>query len=220
MPPRISPDQIPASPDLSLEIALWDSGISYIAGIDEAGRGALAGPVTTAAVILPPDPTLVSSLIGVRDSKQMTPRQRNLWVNRLQEISIAWSVGLASQFEIDRMGILPATRLAAIRALNTLPIQPNHILLDYLFLPDASQPQTSLIKGDARSLSIAAASVFAKTIRDAILCELDTRYPGYSFHLHKGYGTEKHLSALDVLGPSPAHRLSFHPVTEICKQQE
>lgn len=220
MPPRISPDQIPASPDLSLEIDLWDSGISYIAGIDEAGRGALAGPVTAAAVILPPDPTLVKSLVGVHDSKQMTSRKRNLWATRLQEVSIAWSVGLASQFEIDSIGILPATRLAAQRALGTLSIQPNHILLDYLFLPDVSQPQTSLIKGDARSLSVAAASIFAKTTRDAILCEMDVRHPGYGFHRHKGYGTEIHLNALHDLGPSPAHRLTFHPVADIHNKQE
>jgi ribonuclease HII len=220
MPPRISPDQIPASPDLSLENALWDSGIIYIAGIDEAGRGALAGPVTAAAVILPSDPSLINSLVGVRDSKKMTARKRTLWVNHLQEVSIAWSVGLASQFEIDSMGILPATRLAATRALETLPTQPNHILLDYLLLPDASQPQTSLIKGDARSLSIAAASIFAKTTRDALLCELNARYPGYGFQRHKGYGTKTHISALNNLGPSPAHRLTFSPVAEICNKQE
>ena len=220
MPPRITPDQIPPIPDLSLEMALWDSGIKYIAGVDEAGRGALAGPVAAAAVILPADSNLTYSLVGLRDSKKMTPRMRVIWADRLQDVSVAWSVGLASQFEIDSMGIVPATRLAAIRALDSLTIQPNHILLDYLFLPDASSPQTSLIKGDARSLSIAAASIFAKTTRDAVLCELDARYPGYNFSQNKGYGTVFHLNALNDLGLSPAHRLTFYPVAEIYNKQE
>jgi len=220
MPPRISPDQIPAAPDLSVEIALWDSEITHIAGIDEAGRGALAGPVAAAAVILPSDRTLIKILSGVRDSKKMTPRMRTVWTIRLQKVATAWSVGLASQFEIDNLGILPATRLAAQRALGSLPIQPHHLLLDYLFLPDAIQPQTSLIKGDQRSLSIAAASIFAKTTRDALLCELETRYPGYGFNIHKGYGTRAHIKALNKLGPSPAHRKTFQPVAEIIKQNE
>jgi ribonuclease HII len=199
---------------------LWDSGIKYIAGVDEAGRGALAGPVAAAAVLLPADSNLTYSLVGLRDSKKMTPRMRKIWAEHLQDVSVAWSVGLASQFEIDSMGILPATRLAAIRALDSLTVQTNHILLDYLFLPDASPPQTSLIKGDARSLSIAAASIFAKTTRDAVLCELDARYPGYHFSQNKGYGTEFHLNALNDLGPSPAHRLTFYPVAEMRNKQE
>ncbi len=220
MPPRISPDQIPAAPDLSFEIALWDSGITHIAGIDEAGRGALAGPVAAAVVILPSDRTLIKKLDGVRDSKEMTPRTRMVWTIRLQKVAIAWSIGLASQFDIDNLGILPATQLAAQRALNALPIQPHHLLLDYLFLPDAYQPQTSLVKGDQRSLSIAAASILAKTTRDAMLCELETRYPGYGFNFHKGYGTREHIKALNKIGPSPAHRNTFQPVAAIIKQNE
>jgi ribonuclease HII len=217
MPPRISPDQIPAAPDLSFEIAHWDSGINYIAGIDEAGRGALAGPVAAAAVILPNDRTLINILQGVRDSKEMTPSIRTIWKIQLQEIALAWSVGLASQFEIDNLGILPATHLAAQRALDALHIQPIHLLLDYLFLPDTNQPQTSIIKGDKRSLSIAAASIFAKTTRDSLMCELETRYPGYGFTSHKGYGTKAHIKKINELGPSPAHRFTFHPVAEIIK---
>ena len=220
MPPRITPDQIPAYPDFSLENILWESGTQYIAGIDEAGRGALAGPVAAAAVILPADPKLANSLVGLRDSKQMTPRIREVWAERLRDVSVAWSVGFASQYEIDSLGILPSTRLAALRALETLVIEPDHILLDYLFLPDTAHPQTSLMKGDARSLSIAAASIFAKTTRDAVLCELDARYPGYDFSRNKGYGTEYHLNALIHLGPSPAHRHTFNPVLEIRKKQE
>ena len=220
MPPRISPDQIPGAPDLSFEIAHWDSGITHIAGIDEAGRGALAGPVAAAAVILPNDRTLINILEGVRDSKEMTPNMRTIWKIQLQEVAFAWSVGLASQFEIDNIGILPATHLAAQRALDALYIQPGHLLLDYLFLPDANQPQTSLIKGDKRSLSIAAASIFAKTTRDSLMCELETRYPGYGFTSHKGYGTKAHIKKLNELGPSPAHRFTFHPAAEITKQNQ
>jgi ribonuclease HII len=215
MPPKLNPDQIPKTPNLSLEIELWKTGIANIAGIDESGRGALAGPVIAAVVILPPDPSLEESLGGVRDSKQMTPHQRSIWSECIRSFAFSWSVGMASQFEIDRSGILPATRLAAERALENILIQIDHVLLDYLFLPDIPYPQTSLIKGDARSLSIASASVLAKTTRDALMCELDSRYPGYYFSAHKGYGTRAHLEALRNIGPSPAHRLSFQPITQI-----
>jgi ribonuclease HII len=220
MPPRISPDQIPSAPDLSFEITYWDSGITHIAGIDEAGRGALAGPVAAAVVILPTDRTLLNKLDGIRDSKEMTPHMRTVWNIQLQKVALAWSVGLASQFEIDNIGILPATHLAAQRALDALHIQPCHLLLDYLFLPDANQPQTSLIKGDKRSLSVAAASILAKTTRDSLMCELETRYPGYGFNTHKGYGTKAHIKKINELGPSPAHRYTFHPVIEIINQNQ
>jgi len=215
MPPKLNPDQIPTAPNLSLEIELWKTGIANIAGIDEAGRGALAGPVIAAVVVLPPDPSLAESLGGVRDSKQMTPHQRRIWAECIRTIAYSWSVGMASPFEVDRSGILPATRFAAERALENIPIQIDHVLLDYLFLPDILYPQTSLIKGDARSLSIASASILAKTTRDALMCELDTRYPGYNFSAHKGYGTRAHIEALRNFGPSPAHRLTFQPVTQI-----
>jgi ribonuclease HII len=118
-------------------------------------------------------------------------------------------VGLATSGEVDQLGIVNATRLAACRAVESLPVQPAHLLLDYLFLPEISLPQTALIKGDCRSLSIAAASILAKTSRDALLQELDRVYPGYGFSSHKGYGTQAHRQALERLGPSPIHRLSF-----------
>jgi ribonuclease HII len=121
-------------------------------------------------------------------------------------------VGFASHAEIDLWGIIPATRLAGRRALAQLTFPPVHLLLDYLFLPDCDIPQTSLIKGDARSLSIAAASVLAKTARDALLVEMESAYPGYSFSQHKGYATSQHLAALDQLGPSPVHRMTFAPI--------
>jgi ribonuclease HII len=200
---------IPAKPDLSFELALWDAGLTAVAGIDEAGRGALAGPVSAAAVILPPDPLMVDCLKGVRDSKQLTPDQRERTREKILQYAAAWGVGYATNEEIDQIGILPATRLAACRALEALSIIPAHILLDYIFLPDINLPQTALIKGDCRSLSIAAASILAKTARDAVLRELELTYPGYGFAAHKGYGTVVHRSALQRLGACPAHRHSF-----------
>lgn len=209
---RFDPSQIPIAPDLRFESALWEADVEYVAGIDEAGRGALAGPVTAAAIILPCDPLLATKLSGVQDSKKMTPLQREYWAERLRMTALAWGIGLASQLEIDNLGILPATRLAAQRALDALSVQPHHVLLDYLFLFESPLPQTSLIKGDARSLSIAAASIIAKTTRDAIMRELDQRYPGYGFASHKGYSTKVHRLMIERLGPSPAHRLTFRPL--------
>lgn len=197
-------------PDLEFEKALWQAGISWVAGIDEAGRGALAGPVAAAAVILPAEAELPGLLAGVRDSKQMTPAQRSFWSVQIKKIASAWGVGFASAEEIDQLGILPATRLAAERALGELSLAPDHLILDYLFLPDYCLPQTSLVKGDQRSLSIAAASVLAKTTRDACMVILDEQFPGYGFARHKGYGTEGHCIALRKLGMSSVHRQSFH----------
>jgi ribonuclease HII len=200
---------LPPQPDLSFELVLWQAGIMGVAGIDEAGRGALAGPVAAAAVILPPKEGLIGLLKGVRDSKQMTPHEREIARERILQYAESWGVGFATSDEIDQMGIVPATRLAAWRALENLPVHPVHLLLDYLFLPEVTIPQTALIKGDCRSLSIAAASVLAKTSRDALMCALDMTYPGYGFAAHKGYGTQAHREALQQLGPSPVHRLSF-----------
>jgi ribonuclease HII len=200
---------LPPKPDLSFELALWEAGIMTVAGIDEAGRGALAGPVAAGAVILPPELEIAGWLKGVRDSKQVTPFQREIAREKILQYAAAWGVGFASAEEIDQMGILPATRLAACRALEALTTPPLHLLLDYLFLPDIATPQTSLIKGDCRSLSIAAASILAKTSRDALMQELDLTYPGYGFATHKGYGTLAHRVALRSLGASPVHRISF-----------
>jgi ribonuclease HII len=201
-------------PDLSFEKNLWRSGVQHVAGMDEAGRGALAGPVAAAALILPVDRSVSKTLHGVRDSKELTPSARAAWAQCLRQVGLAWGVGFASQQEIDALGILPATRLAAQRALNGLAISPQHLLLDYLFLPDCPLPQTALIKGDARSLSIAGASILAKTARDALLSELDRVHPGYGFASHKGYGTPGHLRALADLGPCQIHRLTFAPLKE------
>lgn len=212
MPKRIDPALIPETPNLDFEIQFWNAGITHIAGIDEAGRGALAGPVTAAAVILPTNKEIILQLSGVRDSKQMTSAQRTTWAQTIRETALAFSVGLASPDEIDRMNIVPATRLAMMRALKSLCITPEHLLLDYIFMPENAIPQTSLIKGDARSLSIAAASILAKTSRDTLMIKLDEQYPGYGLAGHKGYGTAIHRGAIEQLGPSPIHRISFAPM--------
>ena len=182
-----------------------------IAGIDEAGRGAWAGPVSAGAVILPADPWIVERLEGVRDSKQMTPLQRSYWADIIRREALAWGVGFASPDEIDLVGLLPATRLAMMRALRQMPLPPEHLLIDAMKLPSAVS-QTSLIKGDARSLSIAAASVLAKTARDSVMVSMDQRYPGYDFCLHKGYGTAFHQEALLRLGACEIHRRRFTPI--------
>lgn len=194
-------------PDLTLETLLWQSGFARVAGLDEAGRGAWAGPVFAAAVILPPDERLARDLEGARDSKQMTPAERAFWAPRIQQVALAWGVGLASATEIDALGILPATRLAAHRALQGL--LADFLLTDALLLPELEWPQMALIKGDQRSLSVAAASVLAKTSRDAWMLTLDQQYPAYGFAQHKGYGTLAHRIALERWGPCPEHRRSF-----------
>jgi ribonuclease HII len=198
-------------PDLSRESKLWADGFLRIAGLDEAGRGALAGPVAVGVVILPNDETLLSSTLrGVRDSKQMTPLKRESLAPRIRETALGWSVGFAAADEIDAQGIVRATRLAAIRALHQLPFPPQYLLTDFrLELPQLNIPQTSLVRGDAHCLSIACASVLAKTERDALMRELDARHPGYGLEKNKGYGTQVHRSALRRLGTSEIHRKSF-----------
>jgi ribonuclease HII len=201
-----------ASPDTFFESHFWQSGLLHVAGLDEAGRGALAGPVAVGAVILPTDETfLAQTLAGVRDSKQLTPLERESLAPRIKEVALTWSVGFASADEIDAQGIVHATRLAALRALSSLSFSPQYLLTDFrLELPQLDISQTALVKGDALCLSIAAASVLAKTARDELMCALDTHYQGYGLEKHKGYGTQAHRSALKRLGISPIHRKSFH----------
>jgi ribonuclease HII len=198
-------------PDTFFESQLWDSGLLHVAGLDEAGRGALAGPVAVGTVILPNDPILLSQVLaGVRDSKQMTPREREALAPRIKAVARTWSVAFASAEEIDSLGIVYATRLAALRALKALSLTPQYLLTDFrLELPELDLSQTALVKGDMLCLSIAAASVLAKTTRDALMHELDSRYQGYGLGKHKGYGTQTHRLALKRLGNSPIHRKSF-----------
>ncbi len=198
------------NPDLKYEKELWSS-YTLIAGLDEAGRGALAGPVCVGAVILPHNhPHLLRTLNGVHDSKQLTPRQRSALAPLIQQTALAHGVGFASAEEIDQLGIVPATRLAASRALEALPQFPQYLLTDFrLELPELDIPQTAIVKGDARSLSIACASILAKTARDALMLELEEKYPEYKFASHKGYGTAFHRKKISTLGHSPIHRKTF-----------
>ncbi len=189
---------------------LYAQGFRCVAGLDEAGRGAWAGPVMAGAVILPLDhPDLDCALAGVNDSKLLTPRRRTSLARCIQETALAWAVGSASSAEIDMLGIVSATRLAMRRALDGLAVCADYLLIDALTLPDVSLPQLPLIKGDQRSLSIAAASILAKVTRDAHMTALHARYPAYGFAGHKGYGTPQHRAALDMHGPCPEHRRSF-----------
>jgi len=197
-------------PDLRFEQALWKTGLTRLAGVDEAGRGAWAGPVAAGAVILPCDPSILNTLNGVRDSKLMSARQRENWAARIKETCLTWAVGYASAAEIDANGILPATRLAVLRAFKSLSISPQHLITDYLVLPDISIQQTPLVKGDRRCLSVAAASVLAKTSRDALMCQLEKDHPSYGFSRHKGYGTRQHQEAICIHGLSGVHRRSFN----------
>jgi len=201
--------KLPKFPDLQIEKRLWQAGFKHLAGIDEAGRGALAGPVSAAAVILPNRADLARILAGVRDSKQMTRLQRERFEPLIKETALTWAVGFATPAEIDESGILPATRLAAQRAVASLSQIPDHLITDYLKLPNIDLPQEKFIKGDMRSLSIAAASVLAKTARDAKMRELDETYPAYGFAQNKGYGTRQHREAIQKQGKSPIHRQSF-----------
>jgi ribonuclease HII len=209
--------KIAFTPSLAAESVLWEYGLTRVAGLDEAGRGAWAGPVAAAAVILPSDPTIQDKLNGVRDSKQMSARERDFWEEQIKVVALDWSTGLASSREIDELGILPSTRLAMRRALDGLSLLPKHLLIDAVRLPGVQVPQTALIKGDGLVLSIACASVLAKTCRDAILVQLDKEYPGYAFARHKGYGTARHREALAGLGPCPEHRFSYRPVSSFTR---
>ena len=217
MSPRQKFDRslLPEHPNLVFERELWAQGLRLIAGVDEAGRGALAGPVAAGAVILPSDvDDLEDRLAGVRDSKEMTPQAREMWAETIKTAAVAWGVGFSNAHEIDRIGILPATCLAAARAVEKLNCVVEHLLVDFITLPDIKIKQTPLVKGDARSLSIAAASVLAKTARDALLVEMEGQFPGYGFAHNKGYATEMHRKAIGELGPCDQHRCTFAPLRD------
>ncbi|MBQ4511577.1 MAG: ribonuclease HII [Anaerolineaceae bacterium] len=203
------------SPTLDYESALWHQGFLLIAGIDEAGRGSWAGPVTAGAVILPADPDILNRLEGVRDSKLMTPVEREAMFDVVKAEAQTWAVGEADAEEIDRIGILNATKNAMKRAIEALKPQPVHLLIDYVRLHDVTIPQTGIKHGDMLSLSIACASVLAKVTRDRFMritaAEL---YPQYRFDLHKGYGTKLHQEMLAQYGPCPIHRRSFRPLAD------
>jgi len=205
----------PNAPDTRQERALMRQGHACVAGLDEAGRGAWAGPVVAAAVILPRDALRRSALRGVRDSKLLTPHQRQALLPMIHQAALAIGVGRASHAEIDSSGIVPATRLAMLRAIKALPLAPDALLIDALGLPAVPLPQRVLFHADRLCLSVAAASIVAKVTRDRWMAELDAQYPGYGFARHKGYGTAVHQKALAGLGVSAIHRLTFEPVRVI-----
>jgi ribonuclease HII len=190
---------------------LWDSGLEHVAGVDESGRGPLAGPVVAAAVILPRD----LAIVGIDDCKKLTPERREKLYDLIVRDAVAVGVGQSSEKLIDEINIARATFAAMRNAIGELPTTPEHVLVDGPAIPDLKTPQTPITNGDGRSTAIAAASIIAKVTRDRILIELDARYPGYGFAQHKGYGTSDHLSALMRLGPCEIHRRSFRVVTDI-----
>ena len=201
-------------PNLNVETGIWNAGYRLIAGIDEVGRGTLAGPVVSSAVVL--DPLTANMWQGlVNDSKQMTKKARNGIYNKMVCESVQYGVGSSSSSEIDNLGIAPATRLSMIRAVQALEPQPEFLLIDSENLENFKIPQQSLVKGDTLSLSIAAASIIAKVTRDQIMTDIfDAKFPNYGFAKHKGYGTRLHVDALKTFGPCEIHRRSFRPIRE------
>jgi len=200
-------------PDAKRELELQQNGYKYIAGIDEAGRGPLAGPVVAAAVILPLEHP--SWLNDVRDSKLLSPKKRSYLYDKIYEEINTVGVGIVSSMEIDSINILQATRLAMQNAIYKVPVLPDYILIDGMTLPDCGISQRCVIKGDKVCLSIACASIVAKVKRDRMMEELDEIYPDYGFARHKGYGTKMHRDALNKLGPTAIHRTSFGPVKKV-----
>jgi len=201
-------------PSFAEEEMLEAQGYQRIAGIDEVGRGALAGPVVAAAVILPCHID-APWLNQVKDSKQLSPARRQLLFHHIHEIAIAIGIGMAHHEVIDAQGIIRATRLAMKLAIDQLLPPPESLLIDYMLLPEVPLPQKGITNGDELCFSIACASVIAKVARDQLMIELDRTYPGYGLAHHKGYGTKEHLACLRRLGSSPIHRQSFKPVREV-----
>lgn len=200
-------------PTLDIEMALRMQGHRFVAGLDEAGRGAWAGPVVAAAVILPLDcPDVEHDLLGVRDSKQLSPAARAALLEVITRTALGVGVGVSAPGVIDRHGIVFATQRAMGQALARLSPQAEYLILDHVRLPAIALPQIAFPKADARVLSVAAASIVAKVMRDRLMRLLDRRYPGYDFARHKGYGTAMHRAALAALGPSRIHRMSFAPL--------
>ncbi len=201
-------------PNLNQENKLKLQGYELIAGIDEAGRGALAGPVVAGAVILP-HLYYPPWLKLVRDSKELSPEKREFLFDLIRKEALAVGTGIVSPGIIDDINILQATLLAMKQAVEKLPKTPHFLLIDRLTLPGCAIPQMGVTRGDKLCLSIACASIVAKVTRDRIMEEFDEAYPGYGFARHKGYGTREHISCLQRLGPSPVHRLSFAPVKNV-----
>lgn len=203
-------------PDVAEEVALQEAGYALVAGLDEAGRGAWAGPLVAAAVVVPPlSRGLPDGLGGVRDSKLLTAGQRVEAYDRLLASPCSIGVGFVSSIELELLGLTAANELAMMRAVELLPIAPAALLIDAFRLRSWSGRQKGIVHGDARCVSIAAASVVAKVVRDRWMVALDSHYPGYGLAEHKGYGVPSHRRALDRLGPSAIHRRTYGPVAAL-----
>lgn len=197
---------------LLFEKEIWQNGQTYIAGIDEVGRGPLAGPVVSAAVILPKD----FHVLEINDSKQLSEKKRQVLFEKIKAEAISIGVGIIDEQTIDQVNIYQASKLAMVQAVEQLTPQPEHLLIDAMTLP-LPMPQENLIKGDARSISIAAASIVAKVIRDEMMKDYGLTYPEYDFEHNAGYGTKKHLEGIEKYGITPIHRKTFAPVKDYIK---
>lgn len=200
-------------PDVSLkffEDRLYDDGLEFIAGVDEAGRGCLAGPVVAASVILP----RYTNLTNLKDSKQLNAKQREFFYEAIIKEAVSWSYDVVGHREIDRINILQASLLAMKNAISKLNVRPKFLLVDGPHPVDIPILQKTIKKGDARSITIAAASIIAKVTRDRLMVECEKKYPAFSFSIHKGYGTSLHLKELKRHGPSPIHRMTFKPLVK------
>ncbi|QQS45379.1 MAG: ribonuclease HII [Acidobacteriota bacterium] len=195
---------------MKFESDLWGRGVEFIAGVDEAGVGPMAGPLVAGAVILPRG----YRLKDLDDSKKLDAGRRGTLARRIREDALAWSTGIVEVDEIEDLNVYRAGLLAMKRAIDSLSIAPDHLLVDARTIPGCSMPQMGIIRGDSLSASIAAASILAKTTRDAIMIEYDLKYPGYGFAAHKGYATAAHFRALQKLGVTPIHRRGYRPVRE------
>lgn len=200
---------------LLYEKAFRQEGYQVIAGIDEAGRGPLAGPVSIGACILPPD----CFIEKLNDSKKLSEKQREILYDKIVECAIAWKVIFVSEKDIDQKNIYQATVDGMYQAITELNVAPDAVLIDAVPLPKLSRPSHSLIKGDQKSASIAAASILAKVSRDRLMEEYDRIYPQYGFAKHKGYGTAEHVAAIRKYGPCPIHRKTFEPIASILKEK-
>lgn len=198
------------------EKELWKNGINLIAGMDEVGRGPLIGPVVTACVILPKDFVLE----GLTDSKKLSEKKREEFYDYIMEHAISVGIGMMDDKVIDEVNIYEATKLAMYQAVEKSKVKPEHVLIDAMKLDKLEMPSTSIIKGDAKSISIAAASVIAKVTRDRMMIELDKKYPMYGFKSHKGYPTKKHIEAIKEYGLIDGYRKTFKPISEMVKELE
>ena len=210
---------MPQIPSFAEEKMLVAEGYQLIAGVDEAGRGTLAGPVVAAAVTLP-YPLEAPWLDRVKDCKQLTSASREFLFHNLHEVAISIGIGMAPHEVVDTEGIIKATRLSMKLAIDQLSPPAESLLIDYMFLPGVSLPQKGITNGDSLCFSIACASIIAKVTRDHMMMEFDETYPGYGLAQHKGYATKKHLACLQQLGASPIHRQSFRPVKDRIYQEK